>query len=241
MERLQKVLAGAGVASRRKCEEYIVEGRVKVNGKVIDKLGTKVDPEKDLIEFDNKKINNKIEKKIYVLLNKPLNYITTMNDPEGRKNVADLVNKISQRIYPVGRLDYDTEGLLIMTNDGDLTYKLTHPSHEIKKTYLAVVEGFPGGQALNKLKSGILLEDGLTAPADAKLLKKYKKSSLLQITIHEGRNRQVRRMCDAVGHPVVKLKRIQIAFLRLDNLKTGKYRHLTVAEIDKLKKILNIK
>ncbi len=237
MERVQKVLARAGVASRRKCEEFILQGRVKINKKVINKLGTKVDPKKDIIEFDNKSIKMK-EEKIYIILNKPVNYVTTMSDPRGRRTAADLVKKIPQRIYPVGRLDYDTEGLLLMTNDGELTYKLTHPSHEVQKTYLAVVKGFPDGQALNKLKSGILLEDGLTSPAEAKVLKKYKNSSMLQITIHEGRNRQVRRMCEAVGYPVLKLKRIQVAFLKLGNLKVGSYRNLTISEIEKLKQVL---
>ncbi|MDK2984652.1 MAG: rRNA synthase [Clostridia bacterium] len=236
VERLQKVLARAGIASRRKSEEIILQGRVKVNGKVVRKLGTKVDPDNDKIELDDRPIKGK-EKKVYILLYKPSGYVTTMKDPQGRKTVADLVSPIPQRIYPVGRLDYDTEGLLLMTNDGKLVYRLTHPSHEVKKTYLATVKGHPSERALRRLRHGIKLEDGMTAPARVKLLKAYNNSSLLELIIHEGKNRQVRRMCEAVGHPVLKLKRTKVGFLTLDNLSKGEFRYLTNSEIKRLKEM----
>ncbi|GAX91837.1 pseudouridine synthase [Effusibacillus lacus] len=234
MERLQKVLAQAGVASRRKCEELIVSGRVTVNGLVIRELGTKVDPELDRIELDGKPIEQ--EPLVYILLNKPIGVVTTASDPEGRKTVIEIV-QVKERVFPVGRLDMNTSGLLLLTNDGELANGLMHPRHEVDKKYIAEVKGSISEEALAKLANGILLEDGLTAPAKVKLLKRTAFLSKLEITIHEGRNRQVRRMCEAVGHPVQKLKRVQVAFLTLGGLPPGGWRYLTDFEVKRLYEI----
>lgn len=236
-ERLQKVLSQAGVASRRQAEQYILEGRVSVNGKVIKELGTKVTPSRDHIRVDGKIIG--AEKPVYILLYKPKGVVSTMSDPEGRKTVKSLVEDIPERIYPVGRLDYNTEGLLLMTNDGELAYVLTHPSHEIEKTYLARVLGLPAEEKLDRLRIGIRLEDGVTAPAKLILLEHDREKNITQveITIHEGKNRQVRRMFEAIGHPVNQLKRVSFAFLTLQGVRRGRYRHLTTAEVQQLKSL----
>ncbi|WP_204516815.1 pseudouridine synthase [Brevibacillus fulvus] len=238
MERLQKVLAQAGIASRRHSEELILQGRVSVNGQIVRELGTKVDPEKDRIEVDRQPIRK--EQHLYLLLHKPTGVITSLHDPQGRRIVTDLLSGIEERVYPVGRLDYDTSGLLLLTNDGELANKLAHPSYEIDKVYRAWVKGIPDSRQLLKLQRGIALEDGMTAPAKAKLLEAdaQKNRALIELTIHEGRNRQVRRMCEAIGHPVLELSRIRLGFLTLDGIKPGAYRHLTAAEVDKLKKQL---
>ncbi|MFI5358442.1 MAG: pseudouridine synthase [Halanaerobiales bacterium] len=233
MERLQKVMAHAGIASRRKAEQLILEGRVKVNGETVRELGRKVSPE-DFIEVDGKPIRE--EKKVYILLNKPVGYISTVDDPRGRRTVLDLVADVKERVYPVGRLDYDTSGLLILTNDGELTYKLTHPSFEVKKTYLVEVEGKPGKE-LARLEKGVMLSDGMTAPAAVAEVKTGKNSTSFLLTIHEGRNRQVRRMCEAIGYPVKSLKRIKFAFLELGDLPEGRYRYLTEKEIKMLQSL----
>ncbi len=235
MERLQKVMAHAGIASRRKSEEIIAQGRVKVNGKVITTMGEKVDPQKDTIEVDGKVISK--EKRIYLLLNKPTGYVSTVDDPRGRKTVLDLVGNISQRIYPAGRLDYDTSGLLILTNDGDLTYILTHPSFKVDKTYLVEVKGKVKPGDLNRLNKGIKLEDGMTVPSQTKLISSNSGTTNFVMTIHEGRNRQVRRMCKKIGYQVKNLKRIGIGFLKIDELSEGEYRHLTDEEIEKFKNL----
>jgi len=237
LERLQKVIAQAGVASRRDAEDLIKAGRVTVNGKVVTELGTKVEPKQARIAVDNKPI--KAEKYLYILLNKPKGIITALEDPQGRKTVADLVADIPERIYPVGRLDYNTEGLLIMTNDGDLTNTLTHPSHEIEKTYLAKVQGYPPEEKLDKLRVGIKLEDGMTAPAKINVIAidREKELTTLELVIHEGKNREIRRMCEAIGYPVKNLKRIKIAFLTLEGLRRGQYRQLLSAEVEELKKL----
>ncbi len=234
VERLQKILAAAGVASRRKCEELITSGAVEVNGVVVKELGTKADPANDIIAVKGKPIAS--EKKIYLMLNKPKGVITSASDPKGRKIVSDFLPGIKERVYPVGRLDYDTEGLLLLTNDGEFANLLTHPSHHVPKTYLATVKGVPHGTALEKLQNGIKLEDGMTAPAEVEYhdVDMDSKQSTVQITIYEGRNRQVRRMFEAVGHPVTRLKRIQFGHLGLENMQRGKYRHLTVSEIKEL-------
>lgn len=237
MERLQKVLAKAGVASRRHSEELIISGRVKVNEKVVTQLGIKVDWQRDVIQVDNRKIIYP-EDKVYLILNKPVGYVTTLKDPQGRKNVADLVRDVKQRVYPVGRLDSDTEGLLLMTNDGELAQVMTHPRYGIEKTYLAKVSGIPHASKLKAFEKGIRLEDGMTAPVQAHLVTRLNNNALIEIKIREGRKRQVRRMCKAIGHPVLELKRIQIDFLKLGNLKLGSYRFLTPAEINKLKKLI---
>lgn len=236
-ERLQKVISQAGIASRRESEELIKAGRVKVNGVVVTELGTKVEPTRDKVAVDNKLIRT--EKTVYILLNKPRGIVTTLHDPEGRKTVASLLPDISERIYPVGRLDYNTEGLLLMTNDGELTHALTHPSHEIDKTYRAKVLGRPPEEKLDRLRAGIKLEDGLTAPAKVNTVEYDREKDLttVEIVISEGRNRQVRRMFEAIGHPVRQLKRVKFAFLTLMGVRRGAYRHLEADEVETLKNI----
>ncbi len=231
LERLQKILAGAGVASRRKCEELILSGQVQVNGETVTTLGAKADPGTDVITVRGKRIQG--ERKLYLMLNKPKGVITSAKDPQGRKIVSDFLPGIKERVYPVGRLDYDTEGLLLLTNDGEFANLLTHPSHHVPKTYLATVKGVPHGSALEKLQKGIKLEDGMTAPAEVEYhdVDPDKKQATISITIYEGRNRQVRRMFDAISHPVVRLKRIKFGDLNLQQLQRGKYRHLTEQEI----------
>jgi len=233
-ERLQKVLAAAGIASRRKCEELILQGRVKVNQHTITQLGHKVS-DIDHIEVDGKPITR--EKFVYFLFHKPTGVITSLSDPQGRKIVTDFFKGVKQRVYPVGRLDYDTSGLLLLMNDGELANQIAHPRFEIDKVYIATVKGYPSEKALERLRKGVILEDGPTAPADAKLLKKDEKKgqAVIELTIHEGRNRQVRRMCQAVGHPVVNLKRTRLGFLTLGELKVGEYRPLTAKEVQQLK------
>lgn len=229
-ERLQKVLANMGVASRRKAEEFILNGRVKVNGKVAN-LGDKCNIEKDVVLLNDKPIKTKT-KKVYYLLNKPKGYISSVTDDRGRKTVVELLPN-SERIYPVGRLDYDTEGLLLLTNDGEFTNFLTHPSFEIEKTYIAKVSGDLTDDKLALLRNGVTLEDGITAPAKIKVLESGEIFQV-QVTIHEGRNREVRRMFEAVGCKVVALKRINFANLDLTGVKRGKYRELTDEEVKSL-------
>lgn len=236
MERLQKVLAHAGVASRRHCEELIVQGNVQVNGKVVRELGTRVNPETDRIVVNGRPIQ--LEQHVYLLLHKPTGVITSVTDPRGRRVVTDLLKGIKERVYPVGRLDYDTSGLLLLTNDGDLANQLAHPSYEIDKVYRAWVKGVPSQEKVKCLATGIRLEDGMTSPGEARLLKKTPagEKALVELTIHEGRNRQVRRMCEAIGHPVQCLERIRLGFLTLDGLQPGQYRALTTAEVERLKR-----
>jgi len=237
MERLQKFLAAAGIASRRNSEELILQGRVKVNGRTVKVLGTKIDPNKDKVHIDGKLLDNK-EEHVYLLLNKPKGYISTVKDTRDRKTVMDLLPKHKGRLYPVGRLDSQTTGLLLFTNDGDVTYKLTHPKYEFSKTYRASVNGKITYEAVEQLEQGVKLEDGLTAPAKVNVLEIDSDRSLLEITIHEGKNRQVRRMFEAVGFPVHNLKRISFGFLNLKGLALGKYRMLTPQEIKHLKRLL---
>lgn len=232
-ERLQKVMAELGVASRRKCEELILQGKVKVNGDIVTELGTKVDKQTAAIEVDGKLITNNTNK-VYILLNKPVGYITSAQDQFNRPTVLDLVSLINERIYPVGRLDYDTEGLLILTNDGELTYRITHPSHNVTKTYKAIVKGRVSTEAIEIFKTGIYIEDYKTSPAKLEIIKYAANDTLVNITIHEGRNRQVRKMCDAIGHKVLKLRRISIGNLKLGDLKLGQWRYLNSDEIQYL-------
>lgn len=227
--RLQKHMAQCGVSSRRHAEELIRAGRVKVNGVVIREMGVLVS-DKDMIEVDNKLIK-KEERLVYIMLNKPSGYVTTVTDPQDRNTVMDLISEVKERVYPVGRLDYDTTGLLILTNDGDFAYFLTHPSQEIKKTYLAEVSGFPSKDSMNLLRKGVILDGRPTAKAEAYIVKSKAKSTLLKIIISEGRNRQVKRMCEKVGHPVISLERISIGTLTLGDLKKGQWRHLTTREV----------
>lgn len=228
-ERLQKVIARAGLGSRRVCEELIADGRVTVNGEIAE-LGRRVDTAKDLVEVDDTPlpINPGL---VHYLLNKPAGVITTADDPQGRKTVLDLLPD-DPRVFPVGRLDQDTEGLLIVTNDGDLTYRLTHPKYGVEKEYLAHVTGEPKRNTIRQLREGIELEDGMTAPAQAALVT----PNLIRIVIHEGRNRQVRRMCEAIGHPVERLVRVRIGPLADRKLKPGKHRLLTTDEIMQLER-----
>lgn len=235
-ERLQKILAAAGVASRREAEKIILAGRVKVNGKKITELGSKFDPAKCRITVDGKAIA--AEKKAYYIFYKPRGVVTTMSDPQKRRTVADFMQNLPERVFPVGRLDYNTEGLLLMTNDGELAQKLMHPSHEVNKTYLVKVPGIVPQEKFDLLRIGVKLEDGLTAPAIVNL-RTYdhdKNYTLFDITIHEGRNRQVRRMCDFIGFPVRELKRTKMGPLTLSGLSKGKFRVLTEAELAELRK-----
>lgn len=234
---MQKVLANAGVASRRKCEELITAGKVTVNGEVVTELGAKADPAADTIAVSGKPI--KKEAKVYVMFYKPKGVITSVSDPKGRSVVTDYLKDVKERLYPVGRLDYDSEGLLLLTNDGDLAHKLTHPSHHVPKTYHATVERVPHGNALEKLAKGIKLDDGVTAPAEVEYhdIDPDGKYATIAITIHEGRNRQVRRMFEAIRHPVTRLKRISFGGLQLGGLQRGKHRKLSAEELAKLREM----
>ena len=228
-ERLQKILAQAGLGSRRACEELIAAGRVRVNGARAS-LGDRADPETDAIEVDGAAIGVR-QGLVHYLLNKPTGVVTTADDPQGRPTVVDLV-PADTRVYPVGRLDADTEGLLLLTNDGELAHRLTHPSFGVDKEYLAEVEGTPSRGAVRRLREGVELEDGVTAPAKVSLVDPH----TLRITIHEGRNRQVRRMCAAVGHPVRRLVRTRIGPLAERRLAPGEWRALTQAEVRALER-----
>lgn len=230
--RLQKFLASAGLASRRRCEELIAEGRVKVNGAVVTRLGTRVDPSADVIEVDGKRLLPAPEK-FYVMLNKPKGYVTTARDELGRRTVLDLVSGLKSRLFPVGRLDMETEGLLILTNDGEFANLLMHPRHEVWKTYVAVVRGHISKEAVNALCRGIVLEDGPTAPAKVRLLKSDDRS-VVELSIREGRKRQVRRMFAALGYGIEDLKRISYGPIRLGDLPKGRWRLLSKAEVEKL-------
>ena len=234
--RLQKFLANSGVASRRKCEELILEGKVSVNGKVVNDLGTKINPSVDKVECCGKLIHSS-EKKVYILLNKPIGYVTTAKDQFDRDSVLDLV-KVKERIVPVGRLDMYTSGALILTNDGDFVYKVTHPKHEITKTYTVTLRGIIEDDAVEKLRNGVEIEDYITRPAKVRILKTdiEKNISRLEITIHEGKNRQVRKMCEAVGSKVIALHRSKIGDIGVKALKLGTWRYLRDFEV---KKILN--
>ena len=229
MERLQKVIAQAGIASRRKAEELIKEGKVKVNGQVVTELGTKVTG-KEEIEVDKKLIEK--ETKEYYLLNKPRGVITSTSDEKGRKTVIDLI-PTNARIYPVGRLDYDTTGAILLTNDGEFANILTHPTNKIDKVYLAKLEGIIKGEQINKLKEGILLEETTVKASRVKLKKINPETNtcMVEITIHEGKNHQVKRMFESVGYPVKKLTRERIAIFQLEGLKSGEYRKLTPKEV----------
>ena len=224
-ERLQKLLAQAGIASRRRAEELILAGRVRVDGQTVQELGFKIDPESSSITFDGKPVQ--FEKKIYLLLNKPTGYITTLSDPQGRRAVTDLIRDIPERLFPVGRLDFDTEGALIMTNDGDFANSILHPSREIKKTYEALVQGVPNRQTLQRLAQGVLIDGHLTYPAQLQILKQGKDRTLIEIIIHEGKKRQVRKMFQTVMHRVIHLRRTAYGKLRLGALPLGQYRPLS--------------
>ena len=234
--RLQKYLASCGVASRRKCEELILNGKIEVNGSTVFELGTKVNPDKDEVKYNGKVVKLEDEK-IYILLNKPIGYVTTAKEQFGRDMVLDLV-KVNKRIVPVGRLDMYTSGALILTNDGDFVNKLTHPSHEIDKTYNVTSKGIVSKEEIEKLQNGVEIDDGyVTKPAKVKILKidEEKKISRIQITIHEGKNRQVRKMCEAVGKRVLALHRCKIGTLDVKDLKLGEWRYLSKKEVESFK------
>ena len=232
--RLQKYLAEAGIASRRKAEELIQQGKVKVNDVIVTELGTKVNPEKDKIEYEGKRIAIK-EEKVYILLNKPIGYVTTAKDQFNRDSVLDLV-KVRQRIVPVGRLDMYTSGALLLTNDGDFIYQVTHPKHEIEKNYTVTIKGIITKTTIEMLKKGVKIEDYVTRPAKVKILKieEERNQSRLEITIHEGKNRQVRKMCETVGHKVLALHRSKIAGIGVKELPLGKWRYLSKNEINQI-------
>lgn len=233
-ERLQKYLAECGIASRRKCEEFIIQGKVQVNGKIVTELGTKIDPQKDKVKFENQDVKMK-QKHIYILLNKPIGYVTTVDDQFGRDTVLNLV-KVKERIVPVGRLDMYTSGALILTNDGDFVYKVTHPKHEINKTYTVTIKGIVEKEEVEQLRKGVKIEDYTTKPAKVKILKTDdgKDISRLEITIHEGKNRQVRKMCEAIGRKVLALHRSKIGNIGVKDLELGKWRYLKQDEIQQL-------
>ncbi|NTU42017.1 MAG: rRNA pseudouridine synthase [Nitrospirales bacterium] len=233
-QRLQKILAQMGIASRRKAEEIIEEGRVTVNGQVAT-LGMKADPEKDHVKLDGKLLT-RMEAKVYLMLNKPMGVVTSLSDPEGRPTVKDYLRGVRQRVFPVGRLDYDSEGLLLITNDGDFAQAILHPARKVPKTYVVKAKGMVSDEALEKLKRGIRLEDGMTAPARVRKIREAENNSWVEITIHEGKKRQVRRMMEAIGHPVLRLKRVIINGLRLGDLMPGELRYLTPDEVETVRR-----
>lgn len=236
--RINKYIASCGVASRRKAEELINAGRVKVNGKIINELSFQVDENNDRVEVDEKLIGLE-ERLVYIMLNKPEGYVTTVKDQFDRKSVIGLVKDVGERVYPIGRLDYETSGLLLLTNDGDLTYKLTHPKHEVDKTYIATLKGIPTLNEMKNFEKGLYIEDYKTAPAKIKVLKKNEEKNycVCEIKIHEGRNRQVRKMCRAINHPVMNLRRKAMGKIVLKDVEIGQYRYLTQEEIDYLKTV----
>ncbi len=236
MVRLQKYLADCGVASRRGAEKIIKQGRVFVNGEKVTQMGVTVDENYDTVTLDGEKLRQS-NKKIYIMLNKPVGFVTTVSDDKGRPTVLDLTSDISARIYPVGRLDYDTEGLLLLTNDGELTYKLTHPKNNIEKTYVAEVTGNITMETLVNLRRGVVIDGVKTAPATVEVIGATKLGTKLEITIHEGRNRQVRKMFESCGCLVKRLERIREAGLNLGHLPKGKWRKLSESEVNMLKNI----
>ena len=237
--RLQKFLSSAGIASRRKCEELILEGKIKVNGQVVCDLGTKIDPLKDEVKYNDKKVELVKEEHTYILLNKPIGYVTTANDQFGRDTVLDLLKKVNRRVVPVGRLDMFTSGALILTDDGDFIYKVTHPKHEITKTYTVTVRGIVEESEVQKLREGVIIDnDYTTKPADARIIKidREKNQSRMEIRIHEGKNRQVRKMCEAIGRKVLALHRTKIGDVGVKDLKIGTWKYLTPNEVKSILK-----
>ena len=242
-ERLQKYMARCGVASRRKCEEIILEGKIKVNGAIITEVGTKIDPEKDIVEYNDNVIKIE-EKKVYIMLNKPEGYITSVKDVKGRKTVLDIVN-VDERIYPIGRLDYDSSGLLLLTNDGSIYNNIIHPRVSIKKKYIAVCRGKFTDNDIKTFKKGIDIGGYVTAEADIEVISEEKSFnrncdeilSTVEISIHEGKNRQIRRMCSSLNHEVISLKRVSIGDIKLGYLKKGQWRDLTDSELNYIRNL----
>ena len=237
--RLQRAIAQAGLASRRAAEEMIRQGRVVVNGRVVQELGTKVDLKHDNILVDRKPLSS-VSEKVYLLLYKPTNYVTTVRDPQGRKTVMDIIKKSSIRLFPVGRLDYDAEGLIVLTNDGDLAHRLQHPRYGVLKTYQVKVKGHPQESVLNALRTGVQLEEGTTAPAEVDVIRTLPQSSWLKVVLHQGWYRQIKRMCEAVGHAVLKIRRIAYGPLQVGQLTPGAYRHLKRNEIRQLYRLVQL-
>ncbi len=235
--RLQKLIAGAGLASRRKAEALMASGRVTVNGKVVTELGTKVDPVKDHVKVDGKHLSQ-AQPFVYLLLNKPKNVMSTLDDPGGRTTVKDYLRGVSVRVFPVGRLDFDSEGLMLLTNNGDLSQALLHPRYHVPKTYLIKVKGILTEEEIRQLERGVQLEDGMTSPAVVKKIKKAEMNSWLEITIREGRKHQVKRMLESVGHPVIKLMRTKMGPLSLGDLASGEFRFLTDREANALRELV---
>ncbi len=238
--RLQKFLAGAGVCSRRQAEKLILEGRVKVDGKTVTTLGTRIDAGKQRVFLDGKRIRPGTDR-LYLVMNKPRGILTTLRDPYGRPTIADLLRGIPRRVYPVGRLDMDSEGLLFLTNHGEMAYRLLHPSFKVQKKYLVTISGLPSRNELERLRSGVEIEGGFrTGPCLINLLGKRKGRAVLEVMLTEGRKRQIRLMFKTAGHSVLRLKRTQMGTLRLGNLKPGSHRELTAREIRDLKKAANL-
>ncbi len=235
LERLQKYMADCGIASRRKCEEIILEGRVKINEVVVTELGGKINREEDIVSVDGKIIVPE-EKKVYIALNKPVGYVSTVKDERGRKTLLDLV-KVKERIYPIGRLDYDTSGLILLTNDGDIYNRVIHPRQSVNKKYIARIEGHPSAKEIEKFCKGVDIGGYITSTAEFKVIDKDNKSTIVEIVIHEGKNRQIRRMCDAISHPVITLKRVAVGEIKLADLDSGKWRDLSTEELNHLKNL----
>jgi len=235
MERLQKYMAGCGLASRRKCEEIIAEGRVKVNAVVTREMGHKIDPLVDKVMVDNQLINTE-NKKVYIALNKPVGVVSTVKDEKNRETIMDLV-KVDERIYPIGRLDYDSSGLIIMTNDGEIYNKIIHPRVQINKVYMAILDGTPNTEEIYRFCNGVKIDDYVTSNAEIEIVKKYQWSSEVKITIHEGKNRQIRKMCEVIGHEVKELERISVGDIELGDLPVGKWRNLSEEELNYLKSL----
>jgi len=235
-ERLQKILAKAGISSRRTAEHLITKGHISINGKIIRTLGIKADIERDEIVVDGQPIK-RYQPKIYLMLNKPQGFVTTLKDPKGRPTISHLIKDIGVRVFPVGRLDYDAEGLLVLTNDGALCYVLQHPKYKVLKTYHVKVKGIPSSFAITKLKKGIPLDGRMTLPAKIKKISETKRNAWLEIAITEGRRRQIKRMCQLVGYPVLRLKRVRFGSLRLGSLPPGAHRYLNSQEIQRLRAV----
>ena len=230
--RLQKFIANSGICSRRKAEELISSGKVTINGNTVTELGCKIDSDNDVVYVNNKKVEN-VSEYVYILLNKPVGYVTTVSEQFGRPTVIDLIGEISEKVLPVGRLDMYTSGALILTNDGDFIYRVTHPKNEIEKTYNATVKGIVDSNDIQKLEKGVKIDDYVSGEARARILKvdKEKKISRIEITIHEGKNREVRKMCDAIGKKVISLHRARIGNLSVKDMEIGKWRYLSDREI----------
>jgi len=235
--RLQKLIAGTGLASRRKAEALIAAGRVMVNGKTVTELGTKVDPERDHVKVDGKHLSAP-QPFVYLMLNKPKNVVSTLDDPGGRTTVKDCLRGVSVRVFPVGRLDFDSEGLMLLTNNGELAQAMLHPRYHVPKTYLIKVKGVLTDEDIRNLEQGVRLDDGMTGPAQVKKVRKVEANSWLEITIREGRTHQVKRMLETVGHPVIKLLRIRMGSLSLGDLQPGEFRFLTDREANALRQLV---